>query len=80
MSVGSSSIAPLSAEEEFARSHQDLDERVFFSVGFLEELPGVPASETSRMVSNTRKLHHRLKERGYPSLRTELVSSTTRPT
>ncbi len=60
-------------EEAFAAKHDDLAAKVFFGVGFDEELPGAPQSEPFRMVSNTRKMHHRLAGRGYPSLEMEIV-------
>ncbi|MEM9406412.1 MAG: alpha/beta hydrolase-fold protein [Acidobacteriota bacterium] len=60
-------------EATYAEDKDDLAARVFFGVGFLEEVPGLPPSDRFLMVTNTRKMYQRLKQRNYPSLELELV-------
>jgi predicted alpha/beta superfamily hydrolase len=56
----------LTMERSFANNHRDLEARVFFSVGSLEEEPMRP------MVSTLKSFANSLENRGYPSLSTHL--------
>lgn len=74
--IGSPSIwwddgVTLDFEEEYAARSQDLNAKVFLSVGLLEEDASDPVSLGLGMVTGLQGLIERLQARGYPSLRLE---------
>lgn len=53
-------------EEEYSKTHSDMNKSVFISSGGLEEPPG---SESFGMVSNAQEMNRRLNARAYPNLK-----------
>tara|TARA_Y100001934_G_scaffold257826_1_gene327384 strand:- start:133 stop:1071 length:939 start_codon:yes stop_codon:yes gene_type:complete len=60
-------------EEEYAKANQNLNAKVFFSTGMLEEKPGDEVMAPFNMVSNLRAFLSALKKRGYKGLNYKTV-------